>query len=95
MNGRFFGSKRNLLILILVSICLLMLSFLSPAAGQDKNKKLLSWKTSFEPDGTLTFFPIRTMVSFVLIPDQGIDMLHLLIYLKKQSFASLPLPALW
>ena len=54
MNERFY-SKRNLfLILTLVSICLLLLSFLLPAAGQDKNKKhSLSWQSSFEPDGTL------------------------------------------
>ena len=55
MNGSFFSSKRNLfLILTLVSICLLLLSFLLPAAGQDKNKKqLFSRQTSFEPAGTL------------------------------------------
>ena len=55
MNSRFFSSKRNLfLILTLVSICLLVLSFLLPAAGQDKNKKhSLSRQSSFEPDGTL------------------------------------------
>lgn len=55
MNAAFFGSKRNLfLILTLVSIGFLMLSFLLPAVGQDKNKKqLLSRQTSFVPDGTL------------------------------------------